>query len=88
MTSEVGPHPEGDVGQAAGDGVAWDAFGAAAVAERIVGGGPASDPGVGLLKVLAGGGQAQGVQAAEGREVRGLEGRMVHCRGLSKAVVW
>lgn len=65
------PHPEGDVGQAAGDGVAWDAFGAAAVAERIVGGRPVFDPGVGLLKVLAGGGQAQGVQAAEGREVRG-----------------
>lgn len=83
-----GPPPERCVGEAAGDRIAWGAFGSAAGAPRIRCGHAAEDFGFRRGEVLADRGEAQAVEAGEGREIRCGKGRLVHCRGLSKKVVW
>lgn len=82
-----GTPPERCVGQPADSGVSRGSLGTAPVAISVIVDDFAFDDRAGSGDLLAGGGQSELVQAAEGRQVRGAVGSIEHGRELSTVLV-
>lgn len=82
------PPSEGLMGKPADDGIAGNTRCSTGAAPGVRGGDLAEDLSFRCAQVLTDRGQAQLLQAGEGREVWWREGRIEQRRGLSRMFVW